>query len=121
VPRVGYCAKICRVKRKPRAETKRAVARKQLRAAERLAEDRERLFELEPGGSPRVALQVPSPSVIDAHAARVPCPRCDGKLELLEQAAVTLDAARLREARLKCRSCGSARSMWFRIVSDASN
>lgn len=88
---------------------------------ERLAEDRERLFELEPGGAPRVALQVTSPSVIDAHVARVACPRCDGKHELTEQAAVTLDGARLREARLKCRGCGSERSMWFRIVSDVWN
>lgn len=109
------------MKRKPRADTKRTVERKQARAAERLAGDRERLFELEPGGAPRVALQVPSPSVIDVHVAQVACPRCDGKLELTEQAAVTLDGARMREARLKCRACGSERSMWFRIVSDASN
>jgi hypothetical protein len=109
------------MKRKPRAETKRTAERKHARASERLAEDRERLFELEPGGAPRMAQQVPSPSVIDAHVSRVSCPRCDGKLELIEQAAVTVDGARLREARLKCRACGSGRSMWFRIVSDASN
>ena len=109
------------MKRKPRARTRRTVERKQARSAERLAEDRERLFELEPGGAPRVALQVPSPSVIDAHVAGVPCPRCDGRLDLLEQAAVSVEGARLREARLKCRSCGAPRSMWFRIVSDAAN
>jgi hypothetical protein len=109
------------MKRKPRAETKRSAERKQARATERLAVDRERLFELEPGGAPRTPLQVQSPSVIDVHVARVACPRCDGRLELLEQAAVTLEGARLREARLKCRGCGSTRSMWFRIVSDASN
>lgn len=109
------------MKRKPRSETKRTLERKQERARERLAADRERLFELEAGGAPRVALQVPSPSVIDAHAARVPCPRCDGKLELIEQAAVTLDGVRLREARLKCRACGTPRSLWFRILSETSN
>jgi hypothetical protein len=109
------------MKRKPRAETKRTVERKQVRSAARLAADRERLFELEPGGAPGAALQVQSPSVIDVHVARVACPRCDGKLELLEQAAVTIEGARLREARLKCRGCGSERSLWFRIVSDASN
>ncbi len=109
------------MKRKPRSETKRTVERKQARAAQRLTADRERLFELEAGGAPRVALQVPTPSVIDAHVARVRCPRCDGKLELQEQAAVPIDGARLREARLKCRACGAPRSLWFRILSDASN
>jgi hypothetical protein len=34
---------------------------------------------------------------------------------VLEHVALTIDGARLREARLRCRRCGTTRSLWFCI------
>jgi hypothetical protein len=107
---------MCSVKRKPRTDSTRTVRRKLERAGERLIADRERLFELEPGGNPSSAIEVTSASVVDLHAERSECPRCAGKLLAVEQAAVTVGGVRLREARLRCRDCGARRSRWFRIV-----
>jgi hypothetical protein len=81
-----------------------------------LTKDRERLFALEPGGSEARPIEVQTPSVVEARARSVPCPRCNGEHEVLEHAAVTTDGGSLRDVRLRCRSCGSKRSMWFRIV-----
>jgi hypothetical protein len=106
-----------RVKKKPRAGSPRNQRRQQERSVERLLADRERLFELEPGGQPAAAIEVATPSVIDSRVAARECPRCAGALLLLEQAAVSVDGVRLREARLRCRECGSKRSLWFRLVS----
>lgn len=76
---------------------------------------RERLFALELGGSPERPLSVTSPAVIESHAESVSCPRCQGKQDVLEHVAVTKGGVRLREARLRCRQCGTPRSLWFRI------
>jgi hypothetical protein len=103
------------VKKKPRAMSARQKERKAERAREQLATDRERLFALEPGGSAARPLEVASASVVEAHGSSVPCPRCDGAQEALEHAAVTVNGARLRELRLRCRQCGTQRSMFFRL------
>ena len=105
------------MKKKPRAGSPRTQRRQQERSAERLLADRERLFELEPGGAPDSAIEITTPSVIDSRLAARECPRCAGALLLLEQAAVSVAGLRLREARLRCRACGSRRSLWFRLVS----
>jgi hypothetical protein len=98
--------------KKTRARTQRREAE---RALSKLQAAREQLFRVEPGGSPQQPLEVPSPALVEAHARSVSCPRCDGTHELLEHAAITRGGARLREARLRCRQCGSLRSVWFRI------
>lgn len=81
-----------------------------------LARDRERLFALEPGGSPERPIEVSAASVVESRAASKACPRCGGRHLLLEHAAVMIGGARLREARLACRECGSRRSLWFRVA-----
>jgi hypothetical protein len=105
------------VKKKPRAESVRNTRRRLQRDLERLIADRERLFQLEPGGTPDAAIEVASPSVIDSRATSRECPRCGGALLVLEQMAVAVDGVRMREARLRCRECGSERSLWFRLGS----
>jgi len=99
--------------KKPKRE--RTKRRETARAALALSRDRERLFTLERGGSPEHPLEVEAASVIEVRAASVRCPRCDGTHLLEEHAAVTLHGSRLREARLVCRSCGTRRSLWFRL------
>lgn len=90
-----------------RRETERALAK--------LQHARQRLFELELGGAAGRPLPVVSAAVVEAHAESVPCPRCDGKHEVVEHVAVTQAGVRLREVRLRCRQCGTTRSLWFRI------
>ncbi|HET9933211.1 MAG TPA: hypothetical protein VFQ35_21050 [Polyangiaceae bacterium] len=109
------------MKRKPRPTRERTLRRSDERAAQSLANDRERLFRLEAGGSPGRPIEVGSASVIEAYALSMRCPRCDGAHELREHLAVTLEGARLREVRLVCRQCGSRRSLFFRLRDDRPN
>lgn len=97
-------------KSRPRTKLRQAA-----RATTKLQSARERLFELEPGGSAERPFAIVSAAVVETHAESVPCPRCEGRQEVLEHVARTIDGARLREARLRCRQCGTTRSMWFRI------
>lgn len=98
--------------KKPRA---RATRREEQRTLAKLQTARERLFTLEAGGAPERPLAVVSAAVVEAHAESVPCPRCAGRHDVVEHVAVTIAGVRLREARLRCRQCGSQRSLWFRI------
>jgi len=103
--------------RKTRARTQRREAQ---RSISKLQSAREKLFGLELGGSPERPLEVSSPALVEPHAQSVPCPRCDGKHDVLEHVALTRGEVRLREVRLNCRQCGSLRSLWFRIRPQAS-
>ena len=107
--------------KRPPKRSDRTVRREQERAVSRLQEDRERLFVLEPGGRPGRPLDAASATVIEAHATRVPCPRCGSSQEVLEHTALVHDGVRLREAKLRCRQCGSQRSLWFKIVGTSLN
>lgn len=99
--------------KKPKRE--RTVRREAARAAAALGADRERLFKLDPGGSPERPIDVDAVSVVEVRAVSVACPRCEGRHRVDEHAAVTVAGARLREARLVCTLCGSRRSLWFRL------
>ncbi|HKY40613.1 MAG TPA: hypothetical protein VJN18_31980 [Polyangiaceae bacterium] len=98
--------------KKTRVRTQR---RDTQRVLSKLQSAREKLFQLEPGGSPERALEVSSPAIVEPHAQSVPCPHCDGKHDVVEHVALTRDEVRLREVRLNCRQCGGLRSLWFRI------
>lgn len=99
--------------------SKKSRPRVQRRKAERelakLQEARAKLFELELGGAPEHPLPIVSAAVVETHAESRDCPSCGGKHEIVEHRAVTVAGARLREARLRCRQCGTHRSVWFRI------
>jgi hypothetical protein len=112
--RAIVCSNDSRMAKKPKRA--RTVRREAERAAVSLARDRERLFALEPGGSPERPIDVQAVSVVELRAVAVRCPRCDGEHRVDEHAAVTTEGgARLREMRLACRECGSKRSLWFRL------
>jgi len=101
--------------RKKKAKRARTVRREAARRTDDLARLKERLFALEPGGSPERPVAVESAAVVEARARAVRCPRCDGEHEVLEHAAVTEGGARLRQVSLRCRQCGSPRSLWFQL------
>lgn len=108
---------LARVKRKPRPSAGRPARREAERAREKLAAARERLFLLEEGGHPGRPIEVVSAVLVETRALSLRCPRCEGAHALVEHAARTVDGARLREARLRCRQCGITRSVWFRLTS----
>lgn len=107
--------------KRPPKRSERTVRRERERSEARLRSDRERLFLLEPGGNAERPLSVQSPAVIEGHATGVPCPLCGGNQEVMEHAARVHNGVRLREAQLRCRQCGSTRSLWFRIVGPGLN
>lgn len=99
----------------------RTIARTQERELSRLQKDRERLFSLEVGGHPERPLAATSAAVIEGHAQSIPCPRCGARHEVLEHTALLHQGVRLRETKLRCRQCGSQRSLWFKIVGPSLN
>lgn len=99
----------------PKPKRARTVRRASARKAEEFARSRERLFALTPGGSPDKPIDVESAAVVEIRARGVACPRCEGEHAVDEHAAVSAHGERLREARLRCRKCGSRRSLWFRL------
>ena len=98
---------------------KKLGARAQRREAERQTEkfirDKERLFLLEPGGSPERPIDLTSASEVEIQARSRPCPRCGGEVQVEEHLAQTVGSARLRIAKVACRFCGSKRSIYFRL------
>jgi DNA-directed RNA polymerase subunit RPC12/RpoP len=94
----------------------RTARREAARGFLKVAKDRERLFMSDAGGSSARPIDVETPSVVEVRARGVPCPLCGGEHEVVEHAAVMTESGSLREARLRCRRCGSKRSLWFRIL-----
>lgn len=78
-----------------------------------------RLAAMEPGGGPERPIEVASASVIEPHAASLPCAACgEVGVRVEEHAAVTTDGARrLRVVHVRCPRCGAARPLYFRIGS----
>jgi len=107
--------------KRPPKRGERAVRREQQRASAKLQSDRERLFLLEPGGRPERPIEAHSAAVIETQAMSKPCPRCGGSQDVAEHTALVHQGVRLREAKLRCRQCGSTRSLWFRIVGPSLN
>jgi len=107
-------------KRAPK-RSDRTVRRERERVESRLREDRERLFTLSSGGSPERPLAAASAAVIESHALSVRCPLCSANHELVEHSAHVRNGVRLRETKLRCRQCGSGRSLWFKIVGPSLN
>jgi hypothetical protein len=99
----------------PKPKRARTLRRESARKADALSQSRERLFALTPGGSPDKPIDVDSAAVVEIRARSVPCPRCGGEHSVDEHAAVSAHGERLRETRLRCRKCGSRRSLWFRL------
>jgi hypothetical protein len=105
-------------KKNLRPRTERRAAE---RAAAKLADARERLASLEPGGAPSHPIEVESASQVEPHALAAQCLRCGGSNRLVEHAAVAHDSEMLRVARMQCARCGARRASFFRIVRPLTN
>jgi hypothetical protein len=104
---------MARAKRPPRA---RSIARKAVRFDEKLARARSRLLDLEPGGTRARPLEISTPSLVEPKARAVRCPRCDEPFDVESHEARSDGHGLLREAMLRCRQCGTRRSLWFRVI-----
>lgn len=98
-----------RMKKRPRTERREAE-----RSASKLADARERLAKLEPGGTIELPITVPTASVIETRAVSLRCLRCEGELKVDEH--VVVRGSGVRDVRLACRACGTRRSVYFKIV-----
>lgn len=96
----------------------RAARRLDERAARKLVRDREKLFELSPGGSAARPLEVESAAVIEGRVESLPCAQCGGPYRLRDHVSV---GPGLRRVDVTCRQCSAPRALWFRIVSNEPN
>lgn len=104
---------MARNKRVPRPRT---LERKLRLADEKLVRSRLKLMELEPGGSEARPIDVSTSALVEPKARAFRCPRCDEPFEVASHEAHTGNHGRLREAKLRCKSCGLERSLWFRVI-----
>jgi hypothetical protein len=93
----------------------RAQRRVRARAHERLVRDLDRLARLETGGAPDRPFVIDSPAVVEVRALARPCPLCGGSLRLEGHGAEIVDGVRLRVAAVACTTCGTRRSIYFRL------
>ncbi len=96
----------------------RTARRERERDARQLVRDREKLARLVAGGSAERPIEVPSSSVIEGRVRAMPCPQCEGELDVKDHRS---QGAGLRAVDVKCRTCGTPRTLWFRIVTDEPN
>jgi DNA-directed RNA polymerase subunit RPC12/RpoP len=98
------------------AKKPRAVRRALERDAMKLAQQREKLANLEPGGSPSRPIEVVSASLVELTAEGMKCPRCGAGLRVEEHVAQTSNGVPLRIAWTRCRQCSHRRAVYFRIT-----
>jgi predicted Zn finger-like uncharacterized protein len=96
-----------------RGQRPRAARRLAERAARELVRERDKLFALGPGGSAARAIDVVSSAVIEPRARALPCPQCEGSLQVTDHQA---EDAQLRRLEVRCARCGTTRTLFFRIV-----
>jgi len=97
---------------KKRARTER---RERERAVVKLAEARTKLARLEVGGAANHPIEVTSASVIEVHAASLPCAACGEQGVRIDEHLAPIDKEGLRVVKLMCPRCGYRRDLFFRI------
>jgi hypothetical protein len=92
-----------------------------MRANEKIADDRERLVKIEPGGSPARPIELMSASLVEVHAKSMPCARCGAELRVKDHTAEKIDGELLRIVHASCFMCGTKRRIYFRIAPAMAN
>ena len=103
------------------AKKPRAIRRALDRETQKLAQQREKLANLEPGGSPARPIEIVSASLVEVTAEAMKCPRCGASLRVEEHVAQTLNGVPLRIAWTRCRQCSHRRAVYFRITTALPN
>ena len=95
----------------------RTARRARERAARDLVRDREKLAVLSPGGSREHPIEVDSSAVVEPRVRSLLCPQCEGAYRVLDHRSVS----GLREVDVRCTTCSTPRTLWFRLVSSEPN
>ena len=101
-------------KKRPERTSRRAKERK----ARELVSDLEKLAAMSPGGSRARPMPVASVAVIEPRVGSLACPLCEGSYRLLDHRSV---ASGIREVDVRCTTCSTPRTLWFRLVSNEPN
>jgi hypothetical protein len=94
-------------KGRPRTERRRRA-----RDLTKLADARQKLARISPGGAPERPVVVASASVVESSAEDLGCARCEGATRAEEHDAVS----GLRRVRTRCKQCGAVRVVWLQIA-----
>src|SRR5262245_22303363 len=97
-----------------RNKTKQRRAREE--ALRALVRERERLAELSAGGSAERPITVDSVAVIEPRVGTMHCPQCAAGYTVDDHLA---PEDGLRTIAVRCRGCGTRRTLWFRLGSSA--
>ncbi|MCA9585527.1 MAG: hypothetical protein KC657_09230 [Myxococcales bacterium] len=101
------------------AKRARTIRREAERATDKLRQARMKLAALEPGGSPARPIELVSASVIEPHAASMPCAACGGTVRVDTHEARTFGAGdapkRVRVVHVRCVACGTERDVYFSL------
>jgi predicted Zn finger-like uncharacterized protein len=92
--------------------------RRRARVMRQVVRDRERLAALSRGGSNDRPIEVVSASVVEVRARALVCPQCAATYRVHDHRA---PASGLRAVDVTCSQCGTARTLWFRLVSAEPN
>ena len=103
--------------KRPRTERREAA-----RDATKVRSARMKLAALEAGGAPGRPFEVTSASIVEPHAASMPCAACGNLgVRVREHVALALEATpgeparRVRAVHVECPRCGTRRAVYFRI------
>jgi hypothetical protein len=99
----------------------RTARRKDERKLRELVTAREKLAALAPGGSPERPIVVETAAVVELRAGDSRCVQCQGRMRIDSHRAETVGGELLRVVDARCLSCGTPRSLWFKIVPHLAN
>ena len=94
----------------------RTLRREADRKTEALIAAKEKLADLEPGGTEERPIVVDSASLVEPRALRERCLACDSAVDLVDHRAVHVRGTLVREVVVKCKRCARQRSRWLRVA-----
>jgi hypothetical protein len=103
-------------KSRPRAERRAAE-----RSARKLRDDLVKLYAVEPGGSPKLPIDLTSASQVEVDALSRRCPLCESDQRVTAHDVETHDTHRLRVARLQCKGCHATWNRYYRLLPERLN
>lgn len=102
-------------KKKSRPTRPRTNQRAAKRGEDKLFVLREKLAQLEPGGSEENPITVSSASVIEPRAESLPCLRCEENVRVDSHETRPARGGHVRVLELACKACGEERTVFFRV------
>lgn len=96
----------------------RTARRERERTVKKLVHVTEKIAASSAGGSRERAIEVAAAPQIEIRINALRCPQCDGTYQLVDHRSA---GQGVRPVDVKCKLCGIARTIWFRIVDSEPN